>query len=1478
MTLLLFVNLPIAQSWLGGLASRLLSDKLGTEVRIERVRIGLFNRLTLHQVCVADTMGDTLLRADIVSAKIEYSALLEGRIALRTASLLDADVRLYQRKAGEAPNYQFVVDALSSKEKKEPSKTDFTLGSLIVRRVNVRYDKHFLPETPQRFNASHVRISNLDANVSLKRLTSDSINLRVRSLAFSEQSGFEVKKLAFRLAAGPGKVYLGGLHVQLPHSLIQEDLCQVEWDTKRKQSWLESISFEAELAGARIALCDLAPFLSFPHQWLPNKQETTEDVHTPHYAGVIVLDGRLAMSQGHLQAHSLQLADAGGAWKMDGHLSASFKNNSIEDARLWPTSVNVDLPSLAPLLNGKSSQLLSRVGRLSLTLDGRYQRGGRYHLGGRLGTAVGAARISLDGLQDMATLTVETESLMLDILLADPSLPSDIAFSASTHFRHQGRTLQSAETDLRLSHLIYKGREHREITARAAWDGRGFNTEIQSNDPSALLTLRSSGQIQRGRLENVAFTADVCHLDGSLLQKESAGQSTVWSGHIDGQIDRMTGKDFTAYVQVAHLHKQMPDSAYHLDNMTFKAWPTQVGTHADLSADFGHISAEGPTDWRLLAHHLQRLTGIFSEDKAQPTAGHAPSWQVSAYLTRDDVFRDLLSLPLAFEGPLTLEGRINTASRSLLSFSAPQLSYGGVELKRPRLYATSEHSRLHVLVQGEKQVGKSPMSFAIESDNNADTLHTSLSWREPLGKYHGQMVASTFSQRHEGGTDVTTIVHSTTLTMADTLWHVAPSRITWTGKGINVEDFNVSHASQSLHVDGLLGKTSADTLHATLQGIEVSYILSLINLKPVAFAGRATGPVTITPADGGMAIAGDLHIPDFHFNESQMGDARIGMRINTADMRLHFDATMAEENLRGTAVQGFVGIKEKLLNLRITSAGTDLRFLRRYVGHLFPDIEGRTTGFCHLHGTFKDLIFEGEETIDALATIPATGIRYRLYGGTLQMTPDCFRFTSVGISDMASGTGLVNGVLTHDHLRNFRYDVGITAQSMRLYDKGASPLLPFYATAVGTGRARIYGAPGTFTADLEMQTVRGTSFTYTVDSPETDYDFSLLTFGDKPQAAATPLADLPPADHSAQPADDKGAFSPASVKSNVGVADAQETDMRLNFVIGATPEATLKVITDEKTGNYIRLHGNGSLRATWYNKGAFQMYGTYHVTDGLYKLILQDVIHKDFRLKQGGTIVFGGNPYEGDLNLNAVYTVPSVSLADLGLDMGDRTIRADCILNLGGKVRSPIVSFDLGLTGAGPEVQNMVSRLLSSEEDKNMQVLYLLGVGRFYNYNYAASESAANGQTQSSVAMKSFLSSTISGQINHFISNAVGVSNWTFGANVSTGQTGWNDMEVGGLLSGRLMDGRLLVNGNFGYRDRPTANTGFVGDFDITYALTPTGWLSVKAYSENNERYFSHGALTTQGVGLIMRRDFFSLRDLFHPQRKRRQATPKGKP
>ena len=168
----------------------------------------------------------------------------------------------------------------------------------------------------------------------------------------------------------------------------------------------------------------------------------------------------------------------------------------------------------------------------------------------------------------------------------------------------------------------------------------------------------------------------------------------------------------------------------------------------------------------------------------------------------------------------------------------------------------------------------------------------------------------------------------------------------------------------------------------------------------------------------------------------------------------------------------------------------------------------------------------------------------------------------------------------------------------------------------------------------------------------------------------------------------------------------------------------------------------------------------------------------------------------------------------------------------------------------------MVRSIVSTEEERNMQAIYLLGLGRFFNTNSEAG-------TQSEIAMNSIVSSTLSQQLNQFIANAVGNSKWSIGANLKTGDDGWRNMDVEGLLSGKLLDDRLLISGNFGYREKYYTQRSFISDVSVEYLLTSNGNISLKAYNQANDRYFVQSSLNTQGIGIQFKKDFNRFNDLF---------------
>jgi hypothetical protein len=287
------------------------------------------------------------------------------------------------------------------------------------------------------------------------------------------------------------------------------------------------------------------------------------------------------------------------------------------------------------------------------------------------------------------------------------------------------------------------------------------------------------------------------------------------------------------------------------------------------------------------------------------------------------------------------------------------------------------------------------------------------------------------------------------------------------------------------------------------------------------------------------------------------------------------------------------------------------------------------------------------------------------------------------------------------------------------------------------------------------------------------------------------------------------------------------------------------------------------------------MFGTYTITEGTYGLTIQNIIKKNFVFREGGTIVFGGDPYDAQLNMQAQHTVNGVSLSDLNVGRSfANTVRVNCLMNITGQPRAPIIGFDLEMPNVNTDEQQMVRSIINGQEEMNQQVIYLLAVGRFYPQGANNATQNAEGPSKTSLAMQSLLSGTLSGQINSVLGQVIKSNKWNFGANISTGDEGWNNAEYEGLISGRLLNNRLLINGQFGYRDKATTAThSFIGDFDIRYLLFPNGNLALKVYNQSNDRYFTRSSLNTQGIGIIMKKDFDGIRDLFGTKKKLKKAS-----
>ena len=108
--------------------------------------------------------------------------------------------------------------------------------------------------------------------------------------------------------------------------------------------------------------------------------------------------------------------------------------------------------------------------------------------------------------------------------------------------------------------------------------------------------------------------------------------------------------------------------------------------------------------------------------------------------------------------------------------------------------------------------------------------------------------------------------------------------------------------------------------------------------------------------------------------------------------------------------------------------------------------------------------------------------------------------------------------------------------------------------------------------------------------------------------------------------------------------------LQMNFELDVNNNAEIKVVIDKESGSFLSGRGAGNILMEIDTKGKFNMWGDFITYDGIYNFKNLGVIDKKFNLKQGGTIVWEGDPLGAQMDLEAIYDVPGGANPALLLD------------------------------------------------------------------------------------------------------------------------------------------------------------------------------------------------------------------------------------
>lgn len=1455
----LLLNVPSVQRQLSAIVASQLSHAVGSKLSIGRIEIGIFNRIIIEDIRLDDQSDKEMLRVARLAARFELLPLFNGKIAINNIQFYGFQADLKKDTPTSEPNYQFLLDVFAAKDTiKEESKLDLRINSALIRRGRVAYHVLSEEETPGKFNPNHIQLKNIAANVSLKALNNDSVNASIRRFSVEEElSNFRLDKLDFKLLASNNRTTIEDFSIHFPQTSLVMDTIRIEYDSLEALKQMDKrIRLYFHLKPSDIAPQDIAAFVpAFRSFKEPLKIElkvngTLDNLRFPTLS---IQAGNHFQLRGDISLKNLTSPERR---NINGHLSRLYADSL--GMELLVRNFSNDYQGVPSIL--KNLGTISFQGELAgklkdLQANGLTQTDRGYLNGTMRLTSNPNGTMTYSGV-------LETTDFELGKTLGNSKL-GDVTFNLDINAQQTPKQLPYILLKGVVASLDYNGYDYQNITLDGEYKEGGFSGKVALDDENGLVEL--DGYINtQSRTPVFNFLARVAHFRPHDLRLTSNYVDSEFSVKLRANFTGSTIDRIKGEVNIDSLLFTEPENNYLVEN--FKIEAAQLNDSVKnviMTSDFMNARIEGIYSYTTLPATVmnilhQYLPSVITYKYPQGNAKNDFRFELN--IAKNDFFETVLKMPLTIYAQTSLKGYINNRQMRVEGYF-PRLRYDKKFIESGALLLENPHDRMVARLRFNDIKEKDALALSVEATAQNDSLMATFNWGNNIKTtYNGKVAAvarfvrqniepaeeSTKSkEKKEGALQTIIDIKPTQVTLNDTLWQIRESQVIVESNRIHVNDFYIGHSQRHLRVNGILSESLTDTVHLDLKDIDVAYVFDMADLG-VDFSGKATGPAFACGVLKEPVMKTDLFFRNLGLNNGLLGNAQIHGEWHHPVKGIYLDAYIREADIAKSHVTGYIyPLKPtSALDLQIEADSTNLKFIHHYLKDITSNFNGRASGDVHLYGKFKALTLQGKVNVDASMFIDPINTSYSLKDSIL-VEPTGLTFVNNRIFDSKGRQGTANGYLRYRHFKDIEYRLSLDVNNMLVMDTKESLDFPFYGTIYGTGNVTVSGTPLTgLNVDAAITTNRNSTFTYLYESVSSATSNQFITFVDKTPRRTVYSNLLSDFERDRQESDRE---------------EEVEGDIRMNIQVEATPDVTVRIIMDPIAGDNITCRGSGNIRADFYNKGDVRMFGNYNINQGAYRFSIQEVIRKDFTITDGSYISFTGPPEQTNLDLRAKYTVISASLNDLipnASSYVEKTnIKVDCIMNMTGQLTSPALKLGLEMPDERDEVAALVRNYIPTEEQMNMQILYLLGIGKFY-----ASENVDGAQNSN--MMSNVLSSTLSGQLNNVLTNIINSNDWSFGTNLSTGERGWSEMEFETMLSGQLLNNRLRINGNFGYRENPLANTNFVGDFEAEWLVTRNGDIRLRAYNETNDRYYTRTNLTTQGIGIVLNKDFERWSDL----------------
>jgi translocation and assembly module TamB len=1409
------------------------------------------------------------LRADLGKFLVEADKIDIGkeRIALKNISLSESAIVYTLNKTITADSIAKAVTQKEPSTNERKSNWVITLDQLDLQNNSFAYDnKNTVPLTAG-IDFNHLMLRGINIDGEEIHVAPDNIKLVLNDLNLKEDKGFELKKFSTRLTYDTTHIELDKLNLQTDKTKISHYLGISFKSMGSMKDSIGSLQTKINLNNTTIAVSDVLLFkpdlLNNPNLNVdPNTlihlncriNGTVDDLSLDQLE-ISTLDQTSIQLTGrvkHVRDQKLLFADV----QLQKFASGKKDVEHLINPALLPK--NITIPADIQVKGNFKGYVKNFDGKAAITTS--------------LGNLIANIKMnpSAGNKEQAYEGNVSVQQFDLGKLLNNPEMLGPL--SMHTTFKGQGLSDSTVHAQLNttIEEAVFKKYEYKNLVIAGVIDKKSFDGTATIDDKNLAFKYKGIIDVDSAHPQfDFSFQLLGADLKALNLSEEDLRISLFIQSDLKKEnTENMTGTAVLKNVLLLKGEEKFPVDSILLTS-AYKDGQADISLTSDmLNADLnGDVTLS-----QLPAALTKHFKNYF--DLQQPDTLHKPAVQKFKFeinVTDPTLLTEGIIPELEKLTPFSVNGNFDSEARSMnVDLKLSQLIYSKIIVDS---LTVGIHSNTERLNYGVKVAEVSNPTVKMENINlSGDVKNNLIQFQLNTLKDDSTKMLS-IGGNLKSVVDQFNLKLDPLLVLNNSNWSIDSSNYLLFGKkGMIANNVVLTSDKQSIAINSA-EKTEHAPLEIKFSSFELETLSKIIENKKELAKGTLNGMVELKKENNAPSFTSDLDIKNLSFNGIPTGDIQL-----VADNKEHPKKYTVKLKLAGNdndiQMNGFYNAEgpEPDLNFLLDIQRLNIATVEPYTFGQVTQMSGGLSGKINITGTTASPNVQGAIDFNTCAFKPRIVDSYlHVENGKLLLESKKIRFNSFTLIDSLNNQAKINGYVDIENLKSILFDLQVTSANFLALHTTEEDNPLYFGTIYLDSDIKLKGTTDHPVINAKIGLNKGTMITYV--KPENisgkDDNKGIVEFIDTIQTQQAIMT---------------------RKKADTQVSATKGID--LHAIIDFDKDAELKMLVDRVAGDSLYVKGSGKLEFDMDESGKTNLVGKYRINDGGYHLTINDFIKKNFSIAKGSSVTWSGDVTDPYVDIKAVYKIKAspVDLVEDQLTGADqlernkyRTLMTFLVdLKMVGFVSTPQISFDIeqpanergALNGA---VNAKLSQLRGDESQLNKQVFALLTLNRFISEDPLESNGAGGLSSTSRASASRILTQQLSNLSEKYVKGVdlnLGVNSYE---DYSSGQEeGRTQLQLG--VSKTLLNDKVTVQvgGNVdieGEKAKQNNASDVAGNISIEYKLTDDGRYKLKGFRENEYENPIEGELTKTGFGIIYRRNYNKLKELFSKPQQKKKVT-----